>query len=430
MSGKRSTKINYKIFHETGEKIEINDISKRLEGITLDGEIMVNLQIDLEALIEDVHDLIEENPINEFNVLAIQDIDSNIEKIHDLRSSIRKIFKEFEKHPSYDCKFQLCYDKTLSLIKDYIKDGNDMRHKLRMKDFVKEQENKASEEKQYTFMMNDVSRMINGIYADINVKLNDLEDETLLQRKEALFKASERLDCISSKIGDLLKYKVGEIEVTEVTKRYDNLLKDFAEYNAGLITEIEIREISKEKLFKESKLNIKLDKFKNYDSLTDIYTFKSNFEKIYAKTTPSRLMPDLLKNNFLDEPALSLVKSIDDIAEIWNRLIKAYGEPKIMLSKKIELLRTVDTIWKSKDSEKISDALARIISIIRDLMKLSERHNIEGRLYNSDAIDRIYKILGDSRVTRWLTSICDVTLDDRELWVRLLGFSEKELKVQ
>ena len=30
-------------------------------------------------------------------------------------------------------------------------------------------------------------------------------------------------------------------------------------------------------------------------------------------------LPDVLKNNFLEDPALSLVKSLDNINEIWKR---------------------------------------------------------------------------------------------------------------
>ena len=43
------------------------------------------------------------------------------------------------------------------------------------------------------------------------------------------------------------------------------------------------------------------------DSLFDIYSFEEDFEKLYAKTAPKRLMCDLLKNNHLNEPTLSLV---------------------------------------------------------------------------------------------------------------------------
>ena len=44
------------------------------------------------------------------------------------------------------------------------------------------------------------------------------------------------------------------------------------------------------------------------------------FEKLYSKATPKKMLPDLLKNNYLADPALSLVKILDEIDEIWTRL--------------------------------------------------------------------------------------------------------------
>ena len=99
--------------------------------------------------------------------------------------------------------------------------------------------------------------------------------------------------------------------------------------------------------------------------------------KVYSKSTPHRLMGDLIKNNNLDDPALTLVKSVDDIDDIFERLVGAYGDPKIILNKKLRKFQNIETLWKLKDPEKMADAL---INLIRDLVKLSTRHNIEGRL--------------------------------------------------
>ena len=44
-------------------------------------------------------------------------------------------------------------------------------------------------------------------------------------------------------------------------------------------------------------------------------------------------MLDVLKNNHLEGAALSLVRSVDDIDEIWQRLKSAYGDPKLLLKK-------------------------------------------------------------------------------------------------
>ena len=46
------------------------------------------------------------------------------------------------------------------------------------------------------------------------------------------------------------------------------------------------------------------------------------------------MITDVLKNNLLEAPALSLVRSITDVDEIWERLERSYGDPKLLLRKK------------------------------------------------------------------------------------------------
>ena len=42
----------------------------------------------------------------------------------------------------------------------------------------------------------------------------------------------------------------------------------------------------------------------------------------------------------------------------------------------------------------------------------------------------VYQLLGDNRVTRWLSKLCEETYDDHEQWMKLIEFLEKDLKVQ
>ena len=76
---------------------------------------------------------------------------------------------------------------------------------------------------------------------------------------------------------------------------------------------MESRELHKLKTFKASCLNIKLPKFKGQDLAMDTLTFQSTFEKLYKKRTPRTRLLDLLINNYLEDPALSLVKNVKDI---------------------------------------------------------------------------------------------------------------------
>ena len=135
--------------------------------------------------------------------------------------------------------------------------------------------------------------------------------------------------------------------IRKITADYQHLKTRKSEYCAFIKEECSKRELSKEESIKTSNLNIKLQKFRGYESSADIYTFRSEFEIVYSRPTPRRILPDVLKNNFLEDPALSLVKSLDNINEIWKRLITTYGDPKIMLHKKMSILTNFTPLWKT-----------------------------------------------------------------------------------
>ena len=111
-------------------------------------------------------------------------------------------------------------------------------------------------------------------------------------------------------------------------------------------------------------------------------------------------MPHLLKNNLLEGSALWLVKSMTDIEDLWKRLKGAYGDPKLLLKKKLSQIGNISQIWKIRDQEKLIDALNKIINMMRELYQLPEQHTIKSRLYSGDGLERIYQMMGDSRVTR------------------------------
>ena len=67
---------------------------------------------------------------------------------------------------------------------------------------------------------------------------------------------------------------------------------------------------------------------------------------------------------------------------------------------------------------------------MKDLLKLAEKHKIERYLFYGDALDRIYKLMGDGRLTRWLDNAYDDKLEEKELWIKLIVFLQKKIRVQ
>ena len=140
-------------------------------------------------------------------------------------------------------------------------------------------------------------------------------------------------------------------------------------------------------------------------------------------------MSDVLKNNHLEGSALSLVRSVDNIDEISQRLKSAYGDPKLLLKKKLSEINKISQLSKLKDTERVVAALSQIINTMKDLQRLASEHHIESKLYSEDGLGRIYQLLDDNRVTRWLSKLCEETYDDHEQWMKLIEFLE-DLKMQ
>ena len=142
------------------------------------------------------------------------------------------------------------------------------------------------------------------------------------------------------------------------------------------------------------------------------------------------MMSDVLKNNHLEGSALSLVRSVDNVDEIWQRLKSAYGDPKLLLKKKVSEINKISQLSKLKDTERVVAALSQIINTMKDLQRLASEHHIESTLYSGDGLGRIYQLLDDNRVTRWLSKLCEETYDDHEQWMKLIELLEKDMKVQ
>ena len=113
------------------------------------------------------------------------------------------------------------------------------------------------------------------------------------------------------------------------------------------------------------------------------------------------MLPELLRNNYIEDFVLWLVKNIQGIEEIWNRLKKAYGDTKIMLWNRLtELQNNLEKIWKIKSQEKIAESLEKIISTIKDFCSSPAGTKIESKLYSSDALGKISKLIGDGSMTK------------------------------
>ena len=111
---------------------------------------------------------------------------------------------------------------------------------------------------------------------------------------------------------------------------------------------VESRDLHGEESKCSSNLKIELPRFTGYDSFVDIYTFRDQFEKFVHPTVRKPLLADVIKQNYLGKPAITLVKELDKIDDIWARLFEAYGDHRVPLQNKEKRSRLFQFLDKER----------------------------------------------------------------------------------
>ena len=218
-------------------------------------------------------------------------------------------------------------------IRDSIKDAKERRHNIIGDD---------TEASSYV-----TKKTVNfAVKMFIKSAIKDLKKlETVTDEEISKFDFSKNIEKIAHQLKDLIKEAAGTVQepdVDQIQQRYKRTRRSAAGFQSRVKDEIFSRDISKHSTFKESILKIKLSKFSGFNSKTDIYTFRNDFEKQHLRNTPKCYLPDLFRNNYLEDPALSIVKGENNIDNIWRRLQSSYGDTKMLLSNKLSELSKID----------------------------------------------------------------------------------------
>ena len=422
--------------------------SKTEESKAVSSKELHSLRSKYSLIKDEIDDFMDENPVNVTTVF-VSDIDACLEKISKLRTDFRVACNEmntFLLMHKIDENYSEDSEAILNNVKEYIIHAKERKLQIRQSDkdlevaektnkLKKEAEESIQKQQAAKFLINEVTRLTKDLHNEFSKDRDgEIHDEEVTRRKEELPSNLLKLEQLSSKFQRCLEIIPDEYEekdtiINQITENYENLVLEKERYENFIEVEMKEREMSKEKNFKASSLNINIEKFKGYDSELDIYSFQYEFEKIHLKSTPKKMLPDLLKYNYLSEPALSLVKCLDNIDEMWIRLKRAYGDPKTLLDRKLMQVRRTGALWKVS-GERLKESLMNLINGISDLISLSKYHGIENKLYHGDHLNVIYGLMGETRVRKWITMTCDEELEEEELWRKLIMFLEKELKVQ
>ena len=428
---------------------QLTDLSLQLENFVVrDAEMAdaaTKLRNQAEAVSEDINDYIEENQFTQSS--SIVDIDTSITKVEELRTKYRSIHKDLKSsHPDYETDSKPSYEKDIQSIKVYLAEIKKVKSSIRDQEhsenikLVNDHQDMVkgdSERKKETsvFLLSDVERIMDLLLDETDVFANsEITDEEVWEVKKNLPTIQKQLDAMSEKYKELLEIIPNSVpqkkeKLDKLSTKHKKLLKAEKEFRIQLDSEIKKRELSKEKSFEASTLNIKLPMFSGYESSMDVYTFQEKFEKVYKSKTPKRLMPEVLKNNYLEGSAYEYVKRLESIDEIWSSLKSAFGDPRMMMMKRVQELEAVPHLWRVKDAEKAKNNLSKVVNLIDELMNIAKVHKIEDNLYYGDTIYSIYKVMGDNRVAKFLEDTFEDDLKGKDLWVELVKYLEREIKL-
>ena len=283
-----------------------------------------------------------------------------------------------------------------------IAEKNDSAEKSRL-----EQETRSAFIREQKFHANVLKKEIEVRCTSIKTScdhtvLSDMTDHQILER----YKNMTSLDCEMREIFD---------KVTSYSKiaalcdeERDDMLKsplEFQEkalnarntYAKALYTIYKERDISEDKLKSASEINIELSKFKGYESKLDIFSFKSEFEKLVQPKILKRYWVDTLKNNYLVGPAQTLVEKLENLSLVWDKLIEAYGDVKLLLQTKMSNLDKLENLEKIEGDEKLGNAIAKIINMMTELSILAEKHDLQNKLYIGGGLEKVFGLIGEKR---------------------------------
>ena len=285
-----------------------------------------------------------------------------------------------------------------------------------------------------------------SLYTNISERFSNLESKCTVQVKKLtdsqVMEMNSDLKLVDSDFNDLLDRitQLGQLNpaqfsetvefLPDLTVRKNQLKGSIEIYKTTLRDEITERDLSVEKLKNAASVGIKLPVFKGYESTLDYYTFKAEFEKLIVPRYSKPLLPEYLKNNYLRGQALELVKETHDLDQIWERLERSFGNVSVLLSTKLNEVDKIAPLQKINNDGKLVESITKLRNSMSELKTLAGKHKIEGSLYHSSNLSKIFELIGDKRqkdITRKLLDQNKTSCEDK--WDAILTYLEKEARV-
>ena len=133
---------------------------------------------------------------------------------------------------------------------------------------------------------------------------------------------------------------------------------------------------------------------------------------------------------YLGDPALTLVKELKNMDEIWDRLFNTYGNAELLLYKKLGDFAKIGGLDKIGGDEGLMNGIATLTNAMKELSRLAEKYSLEHVLYHpKSGLGLVREIMGSSRYNKFLKKNPDLRLGYQEEWDRMVLVLQKEFRV-
>ena len=377
----------------------------------------------------------------------VEDLDQFLVTSQSLLSEYSEIFVRIRLlGQNFEQEFDGQHTKITNYITDFIKNTRKRKELIKMQSVRKEEQNKLRlQNETRNRVLHEKHTLCQNIFDNVClrikklearcVKVSELSDTQVLDVQKKIHDLDTDFNDILDRVTKIYEVRSTDCEKTdelivEINEKVDKLLVAIEFFKSDLASAIVTRDISPEKLKNASLLGIKLDPYKGYESSIDIYTFKSEFEKLIAPHVHAPLLPDHLKKSYLQGQAFELVKEINDLDLIWDRLKQSYGNVENLMNMKLGEFDRSTPLAKVSGDVKIVQAITKIKNIMTDLSTLAEKHHIEPNLYHSSNISRILGGFGRKRQTDLTKKFVQNDLSDKDKWAEMIRYLEDELKIK
>ena len=363
-------------------------------------------------------------------------LENHLADLQRLKFKIENILEDSESHTDELSKFEeMVKSKILTIRKKYTDSRNfheeQSRNSFEEENLRIKSANEASLKEEHLvvkYQFKEIEIRCESLMSKVDGNaIPDMTGHQLTEAEKCLFDLDRDFGEILEKITHFVDKFSGYCgEVDSLTAMMDKVSASKSKYFQQIKKEISSRDISEEKLKTALSLNLKLPAFSGYDSQLDIFSFKRDFGKLVEPYLSKIHWADSLKRKYLTGSALTLVKSIEDIDKIWEKLQSTYGDVQLLLQNKLLSLDKIGNLWEVKSDEQRITAISSLLNSMTELSSLAKEHSLENELFYGGGVEKVLSIMGDDRKRKFVRK-SEVRLKGPQAWLKIREMLEKEL---